>query len=46
MIRVRELSIQPDSSGTKLQSSITFVASYQKKPAATKPAAVAARRKT
>lgn len=36
LIRVRDLSISPDPSGSRLNSSIAFVASYQK-PAPTRP---------
>ncbi len=40
IIRVKSLSLRPDTSQTKLVSSIVLVASYQKKP--DKPAAVSA----
>lgn len=33
MIRVREMKLGPDGSQTKLLATLTFVASYQKKPA-------------
>ncbi|MDX1952801.1 MAG: type II secretion system protein GspM [Verrucomicrobiota bacterium] len=38
MIRVREMSLKPDPSQTRLIGSITFIASYQKKPSAARPA--------
>lgn len=43
MIRVREMNIRPDVSGTKLSGSLLFVASYQKKmPVSAPPIRVAA----
>ena len=40
MIRVREMNVKPDPSQTKLMGNITLIASYQKKAATNKPAAV------
>jgi Tfp pilus assembly protein PilO len=41
MIRVREMNVKPDPSQTKLMGNITMIASYQKKAATNKPAAIA-----
>jgi hypothetical protein len=42
-IRVREMSLSPDQSRTRLSGAITLVASYQKGPAAKKTALTSAR---
>jgi Tfp pilus assembly protein PilO len=42
MIRVRDLELQPDNPRQHLNANIRLVASYQKKPAASKPAAAPA----
>ena len=42
MIRVRDLELQADNAHQHLNANIRLVASYQKKPAAAKPAAAAA----
>jgi hypothetical protein len=42
MIRVRELELQPDAPHLHLNANIQLVASYQKKPGATAPAATTA----
>ena len=38
MIRVRDLDLKPDTSGNKLQGSLTLVASFQRKPPTVAPA--------
>ena len=37
IIRVRDISLSPDPSGTKFNSTLTFVASYQRVAPAKKP---------
>lgn len=37
MIRVQEMNLRPDGTGTKLIGNIQFIASYQKKQALVKP---------
>jgi Tfp pilus assembly protein PilO len=45
MIRVREMNVKPDPTQTKLMGNITLIASYQKKAATNKPAAIAPKTK-
>jgi Tfp pilus assembly protein PilO len=46
MIRVRDLTLQPDQARQKLAADIRLAASYQKNPKATAPAAPAAKNST